>query len=133
MQKLMLWHKSVIVTRTSQLKNCSTFHIQIRGLPVPTKIGIPRIIMNPQYQKQNDYYVRSFRDDFCSVINLFQLFPFDNCFPAIAGHGDNMSQRYETNNSFILGFLLNLCFFEPTWPYYLTFNLSKTTYFLKRA
>jgi hypothetical protein len=30
-------------------------------------------------------------------------------------------------------FLLNLCFFEPTWPFYLKFNLSKTIYFLKRT
>ena len=25
-----------------------------------------------------------------------------------------------------------MCFFEPTWPFYLTFNLSKTIHFLKR-
>ena len=27
----------------------------------------------------------------------------------------------------------NMCFFEPTWPFYLKFNLSKTIYFLKRT
>ena len=26
-----------------------------------------------------------------------------------------------------------MCFFEPTWPFYLRFNLSKTIYFLKRT
>ena len=25
-----------------------------------------------------------------------------------------------------------MCFFEPTWPFYLRFNLSKTIHFLKR-
>ena len=40
--------------------------------------------------------------------------------------------RCETYNSFLLGFLLNLCFFEPTCPFYLKFNLSKTIQFLKR-
>ncbi len=34
---------------------------------------------------------------------------------------------------FLYDFLLNLCFFEPTWPFYLKFNLSKTIYFLKRT
>jgi hypothetical protein len=33
----------------------------------------------------------------------------------------------------IINFLLNLCFFEPSWLFYLKFNLSKTISFLKRT
>jgi hypothetical protein len=32
-----------------------------------------------------------------------------------------------------LRFSLNLCFFEPTWSFYLKFNLLKTIYFMKRT
>ena len=35
--------------------------------------------------------------------------------------------------NFFKVFLLNLCFFEPTWSFYLKLNLSKTIYFLKRT
>ena len=34
---------------------------------------------------------------------------------------------------YFVKYTLNLCFFEPTWLFYLKFNLSKTTYFLKRT
>jgi hypothetical protein len=79
---------------------------------VPTKKGIT--LRPSEYAKLKD--VTSVISDFVPQLNSVVPCPY----------------RCETYNSFLSHFLLNLCFFEPTWPFYLKFNLSKTIHFLQR-
>ena len=79
---------------------------------VATKKGIT--LRPSEYAKLKD--VTSVISDFVPQLNSVVPCPY----------------RCETYNSFLSHFLLNLCFFEPTWPFYLKFNLSKTIHFLQR-
>jgi hypothetical protein len=75
------------------------------------------------FHTRNNLFRRAYFHKVAKAVDYMYVYNYVNL-----GISINFSYRCQPT----LHFLLNLCFCEPTWLFYLKLNLSKTIYFLKR-